>query len=83
MWDPTEPRSGQAAEHLAPSRPGDVRHSLAATDEAFRELGFRARVDLMQGLESCLDFYRDAQGWFGPAEARRPSAIEAPWPRPS
>lgn len=56
---------------FAPSRQGDVKHSLAATDDAAKAFGFRARTELRQGLESCLAFYREQSGW-------NPSAAEPP-----
>jgi len=66
---------------FAPSRPGDVKNSLAATDDALRAFGYRARVELRQGLESCLAFYRESHGWH-PGEAPRAAgwACERPAP---
>lgn len=43
-----------------PPRPGDVRHSVAATEAAAEALGFRARVDLREGLEASREYYREA-----------------------
>ena len=42
----------------ADARPGDVLHSQADAERAARELGFRARVDLDEGLERSLQYYR-------------------------
>ena len=41
-----------------PPRPGDVRHSLADTAKARRELGFEAAVGLEEGVERYLDWAR-------------------------
>jgi nucleoside-diphosphate-sugar epimerase len=48
-----------------PVRPGDVRHSLAATDDAAEALGFRARTSLREGLAASLEYYRRICGGAG------------------
>ncbi len=52
---PPEPRH-------EPERPGDVRHSLAAIDAAREALGFDPQVDLEEGLERSLEYYRSLFG---------------------
>ena len=47
------------AEHLQP-RPGDVKHSLADVERAAHELGFRASVELAQGLRRTIAAYEPA-----------------------
>lgn len=42
-----------------PARPGDVRHSRAATDRARTELGFEARVSLRQGIADLVGRRKD------------------------
>lgn len=44
------------AQHVAP-RPGDVKHSLADVGRAERELGFRASVELAEGLRRAIEAY--------------------------
>ena len=39
-------------------RPGDVRHSRADASAAARDLGFRTRVGLAEGLERTVDWLR-------------------------
>ncbi len=46
----------------APSRAGDVRHSLASTERAEQLLGYRPSVDWRTGLERTLDWYRQSVG---------------------
>lgn len=41
-----------------PARPGDIRHSLADTERANKELGFRAMTSLREGLGKTLDWFR-------------------------
>ena len=62
---------------FAPTRQGDVRNSLAATEDAAKAFGFRARTELRQGLESCLAFYREGNSWH-PAVADPATAGWAP-----
>ena len=45
-------------QHGAP-RPGDVRHSLASIARAREQLGYTPQVDLNDGLERTIAFYRD------------------------
>ncbi len=45
-----------------PARPGDVRDSQAAIDEAERRLGFRPQVDLAEGLKRTVEWYRTRLG---------------------
>ena len=42
----------------APTRAGDVKHSLAAIDKARRLLGYEPVADLRTGLESTIEWYR-------------------------
>ena len=44
------------ADYAAP-RPGDIRHSLAAIDEAIEHLGFRPEVGLAEGLARTVEAY--------------------------
>ncbi|GAB7011581.1 NAD-dependent epimerase/dehydratase family protein [Halorubrum trueperi] len=44
-----------------PARPGDVRHSRAATERARTELGFEARVSLRQGITDLIG-RRESEG---------------------
>jgi nucleoside-diphosphate-sugar epimerase len=48
------------AEYLDP-RPGDVMHSLADVGRAERELGFKAAVELAQGLRRAIEAYEPAE----------------------
>lgn len=48
-------------EYQAP-RAGDVRDSLASIDKAARVLGYRPVVDLKEGLEKTIDWYRAKSG---------------------
>jgi UDP-glucose 4-epimerase len=51
--------AGDAAEPLfEPARLGDVRRSLLDSSRAARELGWRARVDLDEGLRTTRDWHR-------------------------
>jgi UDP-glucose 4-epimerase len=50
---PIEPRYGE-------QRPGDVRHSLADTSRAQKELGYRVNVSLEDGLARTAQHYVDA-----------------------
>ncbi len=43
----------------APPRPGDVRHSLADVSKAQRLLGLREVVDLREGLQRTISWYRE------------------------
>jgi len=43
---------------LKPARPGDVRHSLADITRAQEVIGYRVRVNLQEGLERTVEFYR-------------------------
>lgn len=46
------------AEHLAP-RAGDVRHSLAALDEAKRVIGYEPKIFFAEGLSRSIAWYRE------------------------
>ena len=46
-----------AAQHAAP-RPGDVRHSSALVDKAFRLLHFRSEMDFAEGLRHTLQWFQ-------------------------
>jgi nucleoside-diphosphate-sugar epimerase len=41
---------------FAPPRPGDIRHSRAATQKIQRMLGYRPQCDFQQGLEKTVEF---------------------------
>jgi nucleoside-diphosphate-sugar epimerase len=43
---------------FGPPREGDVRHSMADTTAAVRELGHAPRFTIEQGLERTLEWYR-------------------------
>src|SRR6185436_11793563 len=43
---------------LKPARSGDVRHSLADITRAQDAIGYRVRVNLAEGLERTVEFYR-------------------------
>ena len=43
----------------APSRPGDVKHSLADISLAQKTIGFKPTVTFREGLELAIDWYRD------------------------
>jgi nucleoside-diphosphate-sugar epimerase len=43
---------------LKPARAGDVRHSLADIAKAQDVIGYRVRVNLQEGLERTVEFYR-------------------------
>jgi UDP-N-acetylglucosamine/UDP-N-acetyl-alpha-D-glucosaminouronate 4-epimerase len=45
-----------------PSRPGDIRHSLADISAAHRLLGYRPKVDFETGLRRTVAWYREASG---------------------
>lgn len=45
----------------APSRPGDIRHSLADISLARRVLGFEPIVSVREGLRRTLEFYRNTK----------------------
>lgn len=42
----------------APSRPGDVKHSLADITKARKLIGFKPKVQFKEGLEKAIDWYR-------------------------
>ncbi|HHV77980.1 MAG TPA: SDR family oxidoreductase [Syntrophothermus lipocalidus] len=42
----------------APPRPGDVRHSLADVSKARELLGYKVKVDIREGLERTVEWYR-------------------------
>lgn len=46
---------------FAPPRPGDVRHSLADTTSAKRDLGHAPRFTVEEGLRRTLEWYRTAE----------------------
>ena len=48
------------ADYLDP-RPGDVKHSLADVGRAERELGFKAAVELAQGLRRTIEAYEPSE----------------------
>jgi nucleoside-diphosphate-sugar epimerase len=43
-----------------PTRPGDVKDSIADITKARRLLGYEPTVSLEQGLKSTIDWYRSA-----------------------
>jgi UDP-N-acetylglucosamine/UDP-N-acetylgalactosamine 4-epimerase len=46
----------------APPRPGDVRDSLASMDRARATLGYQPSVDVREGLERTVEWYRATRG---------------------
>lgn len=44
--------------HHVPERPGDVRHSLAAIDEARRVIGFEPKIGFDEGLTHAINWYK-------------------------
>ena len=54
----TRPKGGCPEPRFEPSRPGDVRRSAASTELAKRELGWRARTSLEEGLRKTVEYYR-------------------------
>ncbi len=44
------------------ARAGDVKHSVASIDLARRELGFVPKVDLLQGIERTVAFFKKGRG---------------------
>ena len=46
----------------APERTGDVKHSLADLTRAKTYLGYLPKIDLEEGLEKTVQWYRDSQG---------------------
>jgi nucleoside-diphosphate-sugar epimerase len=58
----------------AEGRRGDVRHSLASTERATRELGYQPIMELKKGLEATLE-------WFRQDNAERGAVTPAPKPR--
>ena len=49
----------QAHKVLLPMQPGDVRDTYAEIEAAQRDLGFKPQVDLEQGIELFVGWYRD------------------------
>jgi nucleoside-diphosphate-sugar epimerase len=43
---------------LKPARPAEVRHSLADITRAQDVIGYRVRVNLQEGLERTIEWYR-------------------------
>jgi nucleoside-diphosphate-sugar epimerase len=56
-----ETGAGVEPEHVAP-RPGDVRHSLASLEAARRDLFYRPRIALAEGLARSAPSYRSLYG---------------------
>jgi len=44
--------------HYAPARPGEIRHSRAAIDKAWRILGYEPLIDFQTGLAATLRWYQ-------------------------
>jgi UDP-glucose 4-epimerase len=58
LWQVMAELSGSKLEpRYAPSRPGDVPHSLADIGRARKDLGFEPAVDLREGLRRTLSYY--------------------------
>jgi len=53
-------RADVTAEHLEP-RIGDVRHSLADNTMARELLGYESKVDLREGLQRTLDWWKTSR----------------------
>ena len=47
--------------HVAPPRPGDIRHSVLDVSLARRALGWTARTTLRDGLAATIEWHREAQ----------------------
>ena len=61
IWQLLQEMEGvQIPAHYGPSRTGDVRHSMADTVAAQRDLGHAPRFSLEQGLRRTLAWYRQA-----------------------
>jgi UDP-N-acetylglucosamine/UDP-N-acetyl-alpha-D-glucosaminouronate 4-epimerase len=63
LWSEIAELTGASAEPVhTDGRAGDVRDSLASLDDIRAGLGFEIVVDLRQGLETTLEWYRNAAG---------------------
>ncbi|MGQ0552061.1 MAG: NAD-dependent epimerase/dehydratase family protein [Planctomycetota bacterium] len=60
LWDIVRRAAGrpQLGAHFGPARPGDIRHSKAATARALLALRYRAHVSLAEGLPLTVAWYR-------------------------
>jgi UDP-glucose 4-epimerase len=58
----------QVAPTFSPSRPGDVKHSLADIRRACDELGYLPTTDVSAGLARCIEWWRQRSA---PANSRR------------
>jgi nucleoside-diphosphate-sugar epimerase len=62
VWDLLQRTEGvRIAPVFGPARTGDVRHSLADTTAAVRDLGHAPRVTFEEGLRRTIEWYRQAQ----------------------
>ncbi len=52
-------KKGKIQPEYAPSRPGDVRHSLADISKARELIGYEPKYTLEDGLEETLDYFRE------------------------
>ncbi len=80
LWDAVRRAAGRpdlAARH-GPERPGDIRHSCAATARAASALGVRAAVDLPAGLARTVAWYRSASSGAAPPAAAAPGRSGSP-----
>lgn len=59
LWNTLANLTGfRPALQFAPARAGDVRHSVASLDIAWRELGYQVQIGWEEGLQRTLEYYR-------------------------
>jgi UDP-glucose 4-epimerase len=62
VWDLLQRTEGlKIAPKFGPPRAGDVRHSMADTSAAVRELGHAPRVSFEEGLRRTIEWYRQSK----------------------
>jgi dTDP-glucose 4,6-dehydratase len=67
-----------ASLRFLPDRPGQVRQHRAATEQAERLLGWRARTDLEAGLEQTCRWYAEHEAWWRKLRWMRSVTITGP-----